>query len=201
MGLLERRQSSGRLQFGFVSSSFFGLKNGQTLLKAWRRVLQQAGHARLFMIGGDANPEKMRRVLASEGLRNVECVGFISRKSDLLRYLAEEIDIVVHPSFTEGMSLSILEAMSLGIPVIGGSHSGGVPWLLDHGRAGLLTDIADHKRLASAMIKLGCDLDLRNTLAQNAVERAKEFEISRVCKNLCDLYAIICAVSDGCALH
>ena len=57
--------------------------------------------------------------------------------------------------------MSIIEAMSLGIPVIGGQHSGGVPWTLANGQAGLLVDVNSPAAIAGAMVELANDKNRR----------------------------------------
>ena len=47
--------------------------------------------------------------------------------------------------------MALIEAMSLGIPVIAGKASGAVPWTLDDGRAGCLVDVTNPAAVARAM--------------------------------------------------
>jgi len=82
--------------------------------------------------------------------------------------LAREVDIFVHPSLEEGHPLSVIEAMALGIPVIGGVHSGAVPYTLENGRAGLLVDVRSPQAVAGAMLRLAEDAEMRITLGRAA---------------------------------
>jgi len=54
---------------------------------------------------------------------------------DLLIKLAENIDVLVHPSLEEAHCMAVIEAMAMGMPVIGGRSSGGIPWTLAEGEA------------------------------------------------------------------
>ena len=65
--------------------------------------------------------------------------------------------------------------MALGVPVLAGESSGGVPWTLDHGRAGALTDVRDPRRLAKSMADLAANPQRRADLAQAGWERAHRF--------------------------
>jgi glycosyltransferase involved in cell wall biosynthesis len=177
------------IRFAFVSNQFYGLKNGPTLLAAWRSVFENMPTAKLYLIGmGTEQGGKLDAKIQSDGLKNIICVGFISNKKQLMQFLKNNVDILVHPSFTEGMSLSVLEAMSLGIPVVGGERSGGMPWLLDYGRAGYLTDISDATKLAATMLKIAADTHSREEISSSAVNRASEFDISKMSNKLLEIY-------------
>jgi glycosyltransferase involved in cell wall biosynthesis len=84
---------------------------------------------------------------------------------DLLNSLAVNVDIFVHPSLEEACCMAVIEAMAMGLPVIGGRSSGAVPWLLSEGNAGLLVDVTSASSIASGMHKLADDITLRNSLA------------------------------------
>ena len=73
--------------------------------------------------------------------------------------------IVVLPSTTEAESFGmvLIEAMSCGRPVIG-SRVGGVPFVIDHGRDGLLVTPGDPAALATAIIELGNDPGMRSSM-------------------------------------
>ena len=45
----------------------------------------------------------------------------------------------------------VLEALGAGVPAIGGARSGGVPYVLEWGRRGVLTEVADPARFAEAI--------------------------------------------------
>ena len=77
--------------------------------------------------------------------------------------------------------MAIAEAMSLGVPVIGGNASGGVPWQLDYGKAGFLTDIESPQAIAdtvqSCIDTIASGADIRSHI----VNRARAlFSASRV---------------------
>lgn len=80
--------------------------------------------------------------------------GFVTQ--DELRELYAESHLFVHPSETppdqnqEGIPNSVLEAMSTGLPVVG-THHGGIPEAVEHGRGGLLVEERDFEALATAM--------------------------------------------------
>ncbi|HEU4556596.1 MAG TPA: glycosyltransferase family 4 protein, partial [Longimicrobium sp.] len=94
----------------------------------------------------------------------VEFVGAVPHP-ELLRRLAAGADVLVHPAVEESFSMAVAEAMALGIPVIGGTRSGGVPATLDGGRAGRLADVRSPSALAGAMLELATQAEERNAIA------------------------------------
>ena len=71
----------------------------------------------------------------------------------LLRTLATEADILVHPSLEEGYSNSLLEAMAAGRPVVATAVGGNVEAVAD-GVTGLLVPPRDEKALFEAMSRV-----------------------------------------------
>jgi glycosyltransferase involved in cell wall biosynthesis len=71
--------------------------------------------------------------------------------------------VVVHPSYREGLSNSILEAMGEGVPVIA-SRVGGSPELVHDGETGLLVSPGCPTSIMQALQKLLADSELRTRL-------------------------------------
>jgi len=64
--------------------------------------------------------------------------------------------------------------MSFGLPVIGGKHSGGVPWVLDYGKAGLLANISNPSEMAKKMNTLLEDKQLYLKVNNQSIQRIKD---------------------------
>jgi glycosyltransferase involved in cell wall biosynthesis len=108
----------------------------------------------------------------------------------LMARVEAEADILVHPSLVEAQPMALIEAMARRIPVIGGKASGGVPWTLDDGRAGLLVDVRSPEEVSAAMIKLAGDPELRRGLSQKAQDLVrKRFHIAAVTDAYQSVYA------------
>jgi alpha-maltose-1-phosphate synthase len=87
--------------------------------------------------------------------------------------LHQQADVLCLPSHGDAVPWAVLEAMACGTPVLA-SRVGGIPDLLDGGRAGMLVDHGDERQLGEALSRLLGDDDLRRELAGRARERCEE---------------------------
>jgi len=162
-----RKRSNGPIVFASVLNYWTGRKNGRRLVKAFIKVRERFGSGvQLWLFGFDYGPggpasEWARAHGADSGIRFCGTVAH----PDLLQILAEQVDILVHPSLEEAHSMAVIEAMAMGLPVIGGELSGGMSWTLAHGRAGMLVDVRSPDAIAQGMQTLVTDPELRNALA------------------------------------
>ncbi|WP_292433603.1 glycosyltransferase family 4 protein [Methylobacter sp.] len=121
----------------------------------------------LFLrIGGNGEVEKTRALVHKLGLEtHVECLGWVggNAKNELLR----EADIFVLPSYNEGLPVSILEAMSLGIPVIT-TPVGGIPEVVKDHVNGFLISPGDIPALQNLLEQLGSDPAMRDLIGSAA---------------------------------
>ena len=81
--------------------------------------------------------------------------------------------VLLHPAIEESFGMAPLEAMALGIPVVGGKDSGAIPYLLDHGKAGVLVDVRYPLDICDALIALHSDTRKAHQLAQTGWEFAR----------------------------
>jgi glycosyltransferase involved in cell wall biosynthesis len=137
-----------------ANNGFNRWKNTSTLLEAFSLVRSESSGARLLLAGeghADGGPAHQwalpRRLCAG-----VEFLGEIPRPQ--LIELMKTADLFIHASRDESFGDVLVEAMAQGTPVIGGNNSGAVPWVLDGGRAGVLTDIESPHALAATALRL-----------------------------------------------
>jgi glycosyltransferase involved in cell wall biosynthesis len=99
------------------------------------------------------------------------------------------------PSFFEGFGLPVLEAMTVGVPVIA-SDRGALPEVL--GDAGLLVSPDDPEELAAAMHRVCTDAQLAAVLGARGARRALMFDWTASGQTLRDIYdALIAAGPRG----
>lgn len=100
-------------------------------------------------IGGDGNTQTLRYLIESNGLQgSIFLKGWVTgnAKEELYR----KATVFVLPSYNEGLPVSVLEAMSYGMPVIA-TNVGGIPELVKDGESGQLIVAGDIVALRNAM--------------------------------------------------
>ncbi len=112
------------------------------------------------------------RVREAELENQVKFLGFLKEPYEVIRVL----DALALTTVKETFGLVLVEAMLLGVPVIG-SKAGGVPEIIEHGRSGMLFESENSTALADAIEKLAGDRGLASRLAATGQERARrEFD-------------------------
>jgi glycosyltransferase involved in cell wall biosynthesis len=159
------------------------------LLAAWRNVHRQVPSARL-LIGGLGDEGKVREAVARLGIESsVDCLGWVGadRRSTLL----SKAGLVVLPSRSEALPMSVLEGMAYGCPVVA-TAVGAVPLAVRDGAEGLLVAIADIEALAAALVVLLKDEAVRTRMGRAARHRAEDFySPEAVMRRTRDLYGQI----------
>jgi glycosyltransferase involved in cell wall biosynthesis len=155
-------------------------KGMDTLLKAAKLVLEERPETR-FVIAGDGplRPE-LEALARSLGIvSNVEFRGYLPEAIDVARQMAE-LDVFVLPTRREGLGIVYLEAMALGVPVVG-SRVEPVTDVVADGRTGLLATVDDPRAFADATLRLLNDADLRRRMGEAGPDYvAQKFELQRV---------------------
>lgn len=140
------------------------------LVQAWPTVLKRFPDARLWLAGeGSAREELFELVLDLDLRGHVMMPGCFDDVQDLL-YAA---DLFVLPSYVEGMSLSLLEAMAAGLPVVASDIPGNRA-LVDHGVHGLLAPSHSPVQLARAILEAWERPERAAALGQAARQRVAQ---------------------------
>ena len=162
-------------------------KGLDVLAQAWAHVVV-SGRANLLIVG----PQAVDRPLSPDAFRGTGAIVHGST-NEPLKYLSAS-DVFVYPSLADGMSNAVLEAMSIGLPIIA-SNANSAPDLLDEGRAGILVPPGDVAALAAAMTRLGASPALRRSLGHAALEQAENFNIRKVVDQIEREYLRLLSVS------
>jgi glycosyltransferase involved in cell wall biosynthesis len=152
------------------------------LLQIWPDIRTAFPGAHLLIVG--SGPEEAR-LRAQSG--PVAGVTFTGQTNDALHYL-QAADIFVLPSATEGLSNSLLEALSTGLPVLATSV-GGTPDVISHGVNGYLIPSEDLPALKRGLMELLANATLRTRLGIKGRERMlTDFSLDSVALRLDTLY-------------
>ena len=146
-----------------IVANFRKIKNHIFLLKAFNEVLKVCQNVKLLLIGqgfeGDQmnSESEIRKYIIEQKLsKNVLFLGYRSDVLDLLNVF----DIFCLTSFKEGLPISLIEAMSAGIPVIG-TNVEGINEVIIHKKNGFLVQLDDVKELKDNLLKLLKNKDMR----------------------------------------
>jgi glycosyltransferase involved in cell wall biosynthesis len=134
-----------------------GHKGQRYLIDAMPLVLREVPDAHLIIFGeGDLRPALERQVKHLSLVKRVLLPGF---REDVLS-LMKTADLFVMSSVTEGLGSAVLDAMAMGLAVVG-TTAGGIPEAVVPAVTGELVEPSDPKLLAAAMVKLLKDPELR----------------------------------------
>lgn len=172
----ELRDSLGILEGSFVVGTVARLdpvKNQAMMLEAFYRFLESHPHSWLLMVGDGPDRSMLERRARELGIWDRAIfTGFVNEPVNHLSLM----DVFLLSSHTEGTSMTLLEAMSLGIPSLV-TEVGGNPEIVQHGENGLLVPPNDPGRFCDSLTELHADAVLRERLKGGAL-RAFESRFS-----------------------
>jgi glycosyltransferase involved in cell wall biosynthesis len=185
----ERRLDTAAPTILAVNNGAGPRKNIAVLLQAFRLVRDwnPACHLRLvgegYGPGGPAHRWAVTRDLSS----GVEFDGSVPHER--VPALMRQADLFVHPSLEESFGIVLIEAMGQGLPVIAGARSGAIPWVLDGGRAGVLTDVTSPRLLADAIVSVLSDGEAWVQYSRKGFAHAwQHFRLSSVVDDYLQMY-------------
>lgn len=155
------------------------IKDIKTMLSAFSLVKAQLPQAKLYIMGPtEEQPqyyEECKALIEDFNIRDVIFTGCVNVKE----YIGN-MDINILTSISEGQPLAVLEAMAAKKPCVT-TQVGSCMELLygmpgdDLGEAGVVVPIMDETKLAEAIISLGRDKKLRETMGEIALKRVKTY--------------------------
>ncbi len=164
-------------------------KGIQTIFKSLKQLIQEYPNISLLVIGKNQNIPKLKFIATKLGIeQHVEFTGWVN-PTDIHKYY-QDASIFVMPSLMEGFGLVFLEAMSNGLPVIGG-HSGGIPELIEDNENGVLVSPRNTNSLTAKISMLLKDQKFRNKIIQNGYNTVGEFSISKMVDKTIQYYEYV----------
>jgi glycosyltransferase involved in cell wall biosynthesis len=175
---------------GWIESA----KGAFDLVRAFAKASEKRPDLRLTL-AGRGQIEGVRRLAQELGIADrVLLPGWLTGGS--LEQVYREADLFLLPSYCEGLPMSILEAMSYGLPIIATSV-GGIPDVIEHGKEGLLVSAGDLAGLQFAIERLADSPDECRTLGANAHRRSKEFSLESIHFRWLDVYRRVVGACDA----
>ncbi|GAB3020398.1 N-acetyl-alpha-D-glucosaminyl L-malate synthase BshA [Spirosoma pulveris] len=137
--------------------------------------IQQQTPAKLLLVGDGPERARIERLVRDLGI--YDQVRFLG-KLDAVEEVLSVADLFVMPSENESFGLAALEALACEVPLIT-SNAGGLPELNLQGITGFLSPVGDVADMVKNALYVLDDANLP-TFKENALARAKEFELSRI---------------------
>jgi len=146
-------------------------KNTKDILIAFSKIVKT--NYFLKIIGDGPNRESLKKLAIDLKISNN--VEFFGQVNNVFNYLSKS-DIFVFSSLNEGFPNVILEAMSVGLPIVSYKFKTGINSILDGGRYGVLVKINDVENLGIQMNRLAEDHNLREQYSKLSLNRIKKYK-------------------------
>ncbi|NQV27608.1 MAG: glycosyltransferase [Rhodopirellula sp.] len=160
-------------------------KDFATLLRATWILIKDRPDFRLKIVGDGAERQKLEQLADDLSLNHH--VEFLGERSDISKLLPQA-GFFVSSSRTEGISLTLLEAMSVGLPVVT-TRVGGNPEIVVDGKTGRLVSPDSPEELALAMRDLLQDQEAWPVYGELARQRVEQhFNVRNMVRQYEDLY-------------
>ena len=123
-------------------------------------------------MGGGPLESAVRKLAEDLQVTGVNFAGVASRQ--VIGEYYNQADIFINASKLDNMPVSIIEAFGAGTPVVTTSPES-MPYLVEHERTGLLSEVGDEKALAVNVIRLLRDPALATKLGETAYKKSREY--------------------------
>ena len=161
------------------------LYNIPCTLRAFAIVQRRYPEASLRLAHDGPLRAELEALVRELGLNNVEFVGFVDQKR--MKELYGEAEIYLMSPDFDNMPGSILECYACGLPFVS-TAAGGVPFIVENGRTGLLVSVGDYEAMASAALRLLEEPGLARSLAANGRAECDRYKGPEVAAQWAALY-------------
>ena len=160
-------------------------KGQRHLVEAARLVVRELPDARFVILGEGELREHLERQIREYHLeKHVILPGF---RTDVLGCI-KGFDLFAMSSVTEGLGTSLLDAMACSRAIVA-TRAGGIPEIVDDGRTGVLVEPRDHAAMATAIVRLLKDANLRRRMGEAGLVRVSErFTVDRMIAETAEVY-------------
>lgn len=164
------------------------VKSYPELLLSVRNAKSAGAKIKLIIVGDGPELMAIKDLARQYGLSNDVC--FAGNRNDIDEIL-HLFDIYVLTSTNEGLSNTLLEAMSSAIPVVV-SRVGGNAEIVNSDRVGYTYSSGDHNELTAKLLALSEDKEMRRQLAENARKHIiQNYSLDVMIRNYADMYTSV----------
>lgn len=153
---------------GTVANVELKYKGHEYVFKAIAKLKKKDINCIYYLIGNGDNKRLRNLAKKLKISDNIIFVGSLTNK-DVLKFL-EKIDVYIQPSLQEGLPRALIEAMSVGVPVVA-SNAGGIPELIDN-------EYIFRKKRVNEICNILCSLDSTKLkhMSEDNIKKSKKYE-------------------------
>lgn len=174
--------SFNMVHFGRISFE----KNIDIILDAFKIVLENLPYCKLTIVGkGPALKSLIQKAKSLQLNNKIHFTGYVSE--DKLHNILCSSDLFVTASPIETQGLVILEAMAVGLPVIG-PNSLAIPEAIKHGKNGFVFQNHNVSQFAEQILSILENQNLKKTFGENSRKYVSKYDLKLVVKKLEEIY-------------
>jgi glycosyltransferase involved in cell wall biosynthesis len=154
------------------------------LIKAVSIVINKGYNVKCIIVGDGQEKDNLINLTKELDIdKSVEFKGFVKKHTDVLKIINQS-DIFCNPSSVEGFGITLIEAMSLGVPIITSDIK---PFKeINSNKVGLFFKLYDNNDLAKKIIELSYDKQKLNLLSKNCIIESKKYNWKIISKDYLD---------------
>ncbi len=164
--------------------SLYWIKNQMMMIDVVHDIHQNNKNIELTLIGDGEDREKLQNRIVELG--DESFIKLLGKKQNVQDFL-QNSDIYISASKTEGLPLSIAEAMACGLPIVA-TKAGGVVDLVKDKENGYLVDIDDEKRFKDKLNYLIDNKDIQKQFSNKSLELVQNWTIDKCVSSYEKLY-------------
>jgi len=190
-----KRKELGLAEDDFVLVSTGELndnKNHKTVIQAVHRLNNPS--VKYLICGEGPLKNELLNLVQELGLEHQ--VMLLGYRTDIIE-INHIADVFVFPSFREGLSVALMEAMACGLPVVCSDIRGNRD-LIEDGKGGFLVEPKDVAGFAQSIKSLSENSALSKRMGQHNVVRVRDFDTSIVLRHMKDIYKNVSKQTDVC---
>lgn len=165
-------------------AEFIPRKNHEFLLRSIGELRKKIPELKILLAGSGALLKKMKHLAVDLEIDGI--VKFLGYRKDVAD-LCHAGDVYVSVSFQEGLPVSVIEAMSCGLPVVASDIRGHRDCVED-GENGFLFALENDKGLRGGIFALYKSVELRERFSKKSADLAKKYDLNEIRKKMDEIY-------------
>lgn len=165
-------------------AEFIPRKNHTFLLNAIPVLKEQIAGLKVILPGKGTLLKDMKKLAVDMEIDDI--VKFLGYRKDIAD-LCQASDVYVSVSLQEGLPVSVIEAMSCGLPIVASDIRGHRDAVMD-GENGFLFALGDDKRMCDGILNIYKSIELHERFSKNSVELAKKYDLKSIRLKMAKIY-------------